>query len=92
MKLLPCLTTVILATCTALSTVAQDRSLEEFVDSIAEEHVGNTLAGLSIGVTRGSEVLLKKSYGLANIEYQVPWQWMQCMRWVQLLNSSPLSP
>ena len=72
MKLLPCLTTVILATCTALSTVAQDRSLEEFVDSIAEEHVGNTLAGLSIGVTRGSEVLLKKSYGLANIEYQVP--------------------
>lgn len=72
MKLLPCLTAAIFASSTALLTVAQDQSLEEFVDSIAEEHVGNTLAGLSIGVTRGSEVLLKKSYGFANLEHQVP--------------------
>lgn len=52
------------------STQAQD--LEAFVDEIAAKHVGSTLAGLSVGVARGDEVLLKKSYGLANIEWQVP--------------------
>ncbi|MDA1371647.1 MAG: serine hydrolase [Proteobacteria bacterium] len=51
---------------------AQASDLEALVDSIAADHVGNTLAGLSVGVARGDEILLKKSYGFANLEWQVP--------------------
>ena len=43
-----------------------------FVDSLAAEHVGSTLVGMSVGVSRGDEILLKKSYGYANLEWQVP--------------------
>lgn len=52
--------------------LAQASDLEVLVDSIAAGHVGTTLAGLSIGVPRGDEVLLKKSYGYANLQWQVP--------------------
>ena len=52
--------------------LAQASDLEALVDSIAAEHVGSTLAGLSVGVSRGDEVLLKKSYGHANLQWQVP--------------------
>jgi CubicO group peptidase (beta-lactamase class C family) len=52
--------------------LAQASDLEVLADSIAAEHVGTTLAGLSIGVSRGDEVLLKKSYGYANLQWQVP--------------------
>ena len=52
--------------------LAQASDLETLADSIAAEHVGSTLAGLSIGVSRGDEVLLKKSYGHANLQWQVP--------------------
>ncbi|MAM71201.1 MAG: hypothetical protein CMP91_08685 [Gammaproteobacteria bacterium] len=65
-----CLTVFLLSS----NAFAQPRTagLEVFTDSLAEEYVGSTLAGLSIGVTRGDEVLLKKSYGYANLEWQVP--------------------
>ncbi len=53
-------------------TTAQPSGLEALVDSIAEEHVGTHLAGLSVGVTRGDEILLKKSYGYANLQWRVP--------------------
>ena len=53
-------------------TTAQPSGLEALVDSIAEEHVGTRLAGLSVGVTRGDEILLKKSYGYANLQWRVP--------------------
>lgn len=56
----------------SLTAQAQNAELEAFVDGIAAEHVGNTLVGLSVGVSRGEEILLHKSYGLANIEWQVP--------------------
>ncbi len=63
---------LLLSLALVFSVQAQDSDLEAFVDEIAAEHVGTTLAGLSVGVARGDEVLLKKSYGLANIEWQVP--------------------
>jgi len=52
--------------------LGQTSDLEKLVDSIAAEHVGSTLAGLSVGVSRGDEVLLKKSYGYANLQWRVP--------------------
>ncbi len=64
--------TLICIALTSTCVLAQDDSLEAFVDEIAEELVGESLAGLSVGVARGDEILLKKSYGLANIEWQVP--------------------
>lgn len=42
------------------------------MDSIAREHVGTRIAGLSVGVIRGDEMLLNKSYGHANLQWQVP--------------------
>jgi len=51
---------------------AQPGELEAFVDALAGEHVGSTLVGLSVGVARGDEILLNKSYGYANLEWQVP--------------------
>lgn len=50
---------------------AQPVDLEILVDSIAAQHVGSGIAGLSVGVTRGDEVLLKKSYGFASLPWQV---------------------
>ena len=51
---------------------AQERDLEALVDSIAADHVdAGRLAGLSIGVTRGAEVLLQKAYGHADLEWDV---------------------
>jgi CubicO group peptidase (beta-lactamase class C family) len=54
-------------------STAQDRALEALVDSIAADHIdGGRLAGISVGVTRGDEVLLKKAYGHADLEWDVP--------------------
>lgn len=62
----------ILALLISSTTFSQSSDLESFVDGVASEHVGSTLVGLSVGVSRGEEILLNKSYGLANIEWQVP--------------------
>lgn len=51
---------------------AQPSGLEAFVDSLADEYVGSRLVGLSVGITRGENILLKKSYGYANLEWKVP--------------------
>ncbi len=50
----------------------QSDDLEAFVDNIAARYVGEQTAGLSVGVARSGEILLKKSYGLANLQWQVP--------------------
>lgn len=55
-----------------VSAPAQTSGLERFVDSLAEQYVGTNLAGMSVGVTRGNDILLKKSYGYASLEWQVP--------------------
>lgn len=64
----------ILASCLVLVNkgYSQSSELESFVDSLADEHIGATLAGMSVGVMRGDQILLKKSYGLASLEWQVP--------------------
>ena len=55
-----------------VSASAQSSGLERFVDSLAEQYVGTNLAGMSVGVTRGNDILLKKSYGYASLEWRVP--------------------
>lgn len=74
MKILFCSTFTVLVTLLMpfQFVLAQASDLEALADSIAAEQVGTTLAGLSIGVSHGDEVLLKKSYGYANLQWQVP--------------------
>ena len=52
--------------------LSQNSDLESFVDGLADQYVGTNLAGMSVGIMQGEEVLLKKSYGFANLEWQVP--------------------
>jgi CubicO group peptidase (beta-lactamase class C family) len=74
MKILSCSTFTVLVTLLMpfQFVLAQASDLEALADSIAAEQVGTTLAGLSIGVSHGDKVLLKKSYGYANLQWQVP--------------------
>ena len=47
--------------------------IEAVVDSMAAEYVETgKLAGMSVGVVRGSETLLMKAYGYADLEWDVP--------------------
>ena len=55
------------------SRLAAQSGLEAFVDSIAHEHVDSgRLAGISVGVVQGSDTLLLKGYGFADLEWDVP--------------------
>lgn len=70
-KLITLFAAVIICAC-AVSASAQSSGLERFVDSLAEQHVGLNVAGISIGIARGNDVLLKNSYGSANLQWRVP--------------------
>ena len=57
----------------AVPAQAQTSDLEALVDSIAADHIdAGRLAGISVGVARGGDVLLKKAYGHADLEWDVP--------------------
>ncbi len=55
------------------SPLRAQTDLEAVVDSIAREHLDDgRLAGLSVGVTQGTDTLLLKAYGHADLEWDVP--------------------
>ena len=74
MKTLPRSAFALLVTLLTIPQLAltQSTELEALVESIAAEHVGSSLAGLSVGVARGNQILFQKSYGHANLQWQVP--------------------
>jgi CubicO group peptidase (beta-lactamase class C family) len=52
---------------------AQSADLAAFVDSIASDYLeAGTLAGMSVGVVQGSDTLLLRAYGHADLEWDVP--------------------
>lgn len=52
--------------------VATDPALEALVDSIAEHHLeAGSLAGITVGVSRGEETVFLKAYGHADLEWDV---------------------
>ena len=68
MKTFPLSAFALLVTLLTISqlALAQSPELEALVESFAAEHVGSSLAGLSVGVARGDQILFQKSYGHAN--------------------------
>jgi len=51
----------------------QSSGLVAFVDSLAAMHIdAGQVAGLSVGVVRGADTLVFKSYGYADLEWDVP--------------------
>src|SRR5215831_15619810 len=59
----------------ALSVAASRPSraeLTQFVDSLARASLAEPIAGMSIAVVRGSDELVAKGYGYADLENQVP--------------------
>jgi CubicO group peptidase (beta-lactamase class C family) len=61
-----------LAICAPSEGAAQSSELGQFVDSIASEYLeAGTLAGMSVGVVQGSDTLLMRSYGHADLEWDV---------------------
>lgn len=46
--------------------------LEKRMDAIAEKSISPEGPGCSIGIIQNEEFIFKKSYGMANLEYQIP--------------------
>ncbi|WP_448548261.1 serine hydrolase domain-containing protein [Thalassotalea fusca] len=67
-----------LACCLLLSSgqaIAQNKQLtllEKRMDAIAEKSISLDGPGCSIGIIQNEQFIFKKSYGLANLEYQIP--------------------
>lgn len=66
-------TLVVLLTAAALAAPADaQQTLEDVADTLAARHVDSgALAGMAVGVRRGDETLLLKSYGFADLEWDV---------------------
>jgi len=57
----------------ALPIIAQqDQNLEFKIDSLANLYSGPDAPGFVVGITKGSETLFKKSYGMMNLDYLMP--------------------
>lgn len=50
----------------------QNQKLQLKIDSLANLYSGSDAPGFIIGITKGSEVLLEKTYGLMNLDYMMP--------------------
>lgn len=73
LALVLCATSAAPASAARLQQVSTDSALEALVDSIAAHHIdAGELAGITVGVTRGDETVLVKSYGHADLEWRVP--------------------
>ncbi|MGH7720140.1 MAG: serine hydrolase domain-containing protein [Gemmatimonadaceae bacterium] len=58
---------------TSSAQVPSPQALRAAIDSIAEAEIKTgTVAGISIAVMRGDEVIVAKGYGMADVENQVP--------------------
>lgn len=61
------------SSCSIASGGATDTALVSFVDSVAAAALRDKVApGLTIAVARGAELIVRQSYGLADIEHAVP--------------------
>ena len=71
--LLACLTIFLgVTTCIAQQT-SEDRAAEAKIDLVIEQQMNaNKIPGVSLAVLRNGKIVLLKSYGLANVEHQVP--------------------
>ena len=59
--------------CTSTSDKSTGGPLEEMVDTIVQPYIDSAqIAGLAIGVARNDTVLLLKSYGYADLEFETP--------------------
>jgi len=57
----------------SVSKESYDISLEEMVDTLVQPYIDSLqIAGLAIGVARNDTVLLLKSYGYADLEFETP--------------------
>ena len=55
------------------STKRQEKSFEKIVDSLVNPLVrNNKIAGMAVGVMRNDSILLLKSYGYADLEFDIP--------------------
>ncbi len=64
---------VFAAVCAPIELAAQSSDLAAFVDSIASEHIeAGNLAGMGVAVVQGSDTLLLRAYGQADLEWDVP--------------------
>ncbi len=59
-------------TTTSSDAVVGDINLESFVDGIVQSEIDNArLAGMAVGVSKGGQTLLRKTYGFADLEHDV---------------------
>lgn len=61
--------------CSSLSSYQglQEKAIEEILDSLVQPYIDSSIiAGLAIGVARNDTILLLKSYGYADLEFDVP--------------------
>src|ERR1044072_322442 len=57
----------------SISSIAQDRYVESKLDRIVNAHMSaNKIPCVSLAILRKGKIVLLKSYGLANVEHQVP--------------------
>ncbi|MEM1325328.1 MAG: serine hydrolase domain-containing protein [Bacteroidota bacterium] len=64
---------ICLLTVSCLSSFAQvDKSLEQQVDSIFQSFDNDYTPGVAVGFIKDNEWILSKTYGMANLDYQVP--------------------
>jgi CubicO group peptidase (beta-lactamase class C family) len=63
---------ILLNSVNAYAQSTQLALLEERMDAIAEKSISNDGPGCSIGIIQNEKFIFKKSYGLANLEYQIP--------------------
>ncbi|KZN50818.1 serine hydrolase domain-containing protein [Pseudoalteromonas luteoviolacea] len=63
---------ILLLSFTVMGNETQLTLLEMEIDKIAQESIPANGPGCSVGIIKNQQFLFKKSYGLANIEHQVP--------------------
>src|SRR6185503_16097419 len=66
-------TTLLIICLLASTSFAEDRAISVKIDRVIDEQmVANKIPGVSLAVLRKGKIVLLKSYGLANVEHQVP--------------------
>src|SRR6185295_8889417 len=71
--LLICLAFFLVSTPCLAQQTKEDRAAAARIDRVIEEQMNaNKIPGVSLAVLRDGKIVLLKSYGLANVEHQVP--------------------
>lgn len=68
-----CLAIFVASNCLAQQTNRKDLAIARKIDRVVNQQMtANTIPGVSLAVLRKGKIVLLKSYGLANVEHQVP--------------------